>query len=1739
MQTPQNRETLYDVAWRTGGDYAVLVGYSFPTGGNRAISYRLFQNEDVFRDRKELNPGTFLGIDWRPAPAGDYALVVGRRSNSEFAVWYTHEGTAFHDAFFKYPGGNLRDVSWNASGDYAVVTGYYTDTGGNPIDGALYRFNDGSLDSPVDLSPSWLNRPLYTVACAHHSSLAVIGGSDTLMYYDGGKVGVIENNTGFTCYDAAFSPDDRYLLMAGWVGSNNSGIAVAIDLQNNITYVKYTTGSSNNGLYGVSWKSTGNFAMISGENGQLLEFSENAFTTYNSGTNRILRRQCWMDPSFSPASARYEFNLIVGGSDGSSGARVIKYRQNDVSVDPPASDDSKADAPDVSSPPLTIIGPSANYRGYLDTKDAADCYQIDIPYYTIMRVEMTPYKTADYGIRLYKFPGTLVDTVNTAGPGGKEVLFYDRGALIGGTYYVEFYRVSGNGTYNFRIDFYPDTQPFIEINRPLGGERWTGGISHTIKLTIVGGTSPYLVTVNYSTDGGATYPYNIVLDQIHSGPNVDITWAVPSIDTKQARLYVYVTDNGGPPQSASTESADNFAIDSTDPYVTGTVPVNNSADVPVDQTIFVQFSEPMNISVAPEKVISLSPPVPGVRWKWNATSDGLVGVNTSMLQGTKYTITVNKTAGDTSDPGNFMNYTYVGTFTTWYPKVFLASIISPNGYENWTVGNHYNITWNATGGFLPYNVKLDYSVDYGSTWVTINEFGQNSEGVRNYPWTVPDIPTSYECLMKVSVNDSSPMPIIVMDASDSNFTIYKPPITVNPYIVSTNPADLEANVEITRKVAVIFSRAMNTGTVAYTCTPTVGNWVPAWNNGNKTLNLTHDDFAYSTAYKFNITKGEDTDGNPLVPSPTVPNPWKFTTQAPQPPRITATSPANGDMSVALKADVVVTFNNPMDTTTIKSSCNPDPSPVGWTVVWSNGDRTATFKHPNDFQNYTHYGFNITAGKDKLGKLLVPGSIPNPWSFTTVSGEQLGWVLISPYPSIAMSIGGSQIFDAQAYTSNGTKLDAGVNYTWTITGTPHGSISPLYGQHTYFDSLSAGTCSVQVTAKHSTGTRTNVTAITISTTPPELDSVAIDPPGKTLNSGDVCQFTAKAYNGSNLLANASFSWSVSNTQMGTLSGVSSPVATFTAVSRGTGELRANATYNGKTMNATADVSVLQPVLRIELSPKSPLPLHWLETQLFSVIAFDSKNKTIPGNEVNFTWAVNHISGNIGKFDGKFDAFYGSSARLLTAKAMGTGNVTVIADGTVKATANVIVLNDTPPTIILVTKASTWGASTDLPIEANVTDAPPGKVAKVELYYSNDGKNTWIMEKMDRKGVNNYTYIVPKKNVTGDIFFYIRATDDMNLTSYSGSQTLPYKVTITGVVVPQEEELPWWLIWALLIVAIMLAMIIVLVAWKRKRESDDAKKPHKVMARDEKMPVPVTKTDKDIQVLQDFLRGAPPAVPPPSAKLSAPPSAKPSPPPLTGMAHESQKEESRFAKPTAQPMPPQAQEAPSAAPDAASASSATPAASAAVASATLAASAATTAPATTAQLESQPAPAVPPPAAQTPTVTPVPPSPVSQETPPKPVEPEPTEPEPKTAVEEPHVETEGEVVQPGPTESATLPAEPSQEVEKPAEQPKLVEAEPTPAESAIAPSEKPTETPSVQPEQPETVKPEAVVPESGVKPEQTPKPEVQAKVPEAKPAGAAKTVSEPAPSARTTTAVPAAAAAAGAPPRKKKKKKGPVA
>jgi len=93
-----------------------------------------------------------------------------------------------------------------------------------------------------------------------------------------------------------------------------------------------------------------------------------------------------------------------------------------------------------------------------------------------------------------------------------------------------------------------------------------------------------------------------------------------------------------------------------------------------------------------------------------------------------------------------------------------STFLSPNGEESFLVGKLATITWQDNN--CVQNVSLDYSINNGSTWISIDPNTLN-DGL--FDWNPIPIENSEQCLIRIC-DVSNPL---ICDASDNVFTIFE------------------------------------------------------------------------------------------------------------------------------------------------------------------------------------------------------------------------------------------------------------------------------------------------------------------------------------------------------------------------------------------------------------------------------------------------------------------------------------------------------------------------------------------------------------------------------------------------------------------------------------------------------------------------------------------------------------------------------------------------------------------------------------------------------------------------------------------------------------------------------------------------------------------------------------------------------------------------------------------------------
>jgi hypothetical protein len=282
----------------------------------------------------------------------------------------------------------------------------------------------------------------------------------------------------------------------------------------------------------------------------------------------------------------------------------------------------------------------------------------------------------------------------------------------------------------------------ITLTSPKGGDVWTVGSTHDITWTSTGVGE--FVKLEISTNGGSSWKD---LDSRTRNDGIWDGWIVP--DTPSSKCLIRVSDYS----------------DSS---------VNDTND------------SPFTIGAGPS--VALTSPKSGEVWEKGSTHDitwtskgvgEFVKLEISFDGGSSWKDLDSRTRNDgiwdewivpdTSASGCLIRVSDYSDSSVNNTKEIVFSMLerasitlnSPNGEENWLKGSTQTITWTTDGPVD--NIKIQYSIDNGSSWNTIILSVQNN---GSFLWTLPDI-SSDQCMVKISdASDGD-----VSDTSDHVFLI--------------------------------------------------------------------------------------------------------------------------------------------------------------------------------------------------------------------------------------------------------------------------------------------------------------------------------------------------------------------------------------------------------------------------------------------------------------------------------------------------------------------------------------------------------------------------------------------------------------------------------------------------------------------------------------------------------------------------------------------------------------------------------------------------------------------------------------------------------------------------------------------------------------------------------------------------------------------------------------------------------
>jgi len=362
---------------------------------------------------------------------------------------------------------------------------------------------------------------------------------------------------------------------------------------------------------------------------------------------------------------------------------------------------------------------------------------------------------ADYNVQ---WSGTNINSsvyldYSLNGGGTWQYLGWGYGTLTGGNYTwsVPFYQSSDvkvraklwdiQSVHDESNDPFAIVLPPFALISPNGGYSYYPESSVNIQWIAQNSTK---IKIDYTINNALSWI--TITDSVDASLN-NYSWTIPNTPSNACLIRILDISD-----TSVVDISDNFFVIKVLPTISLVQPNGGEVWTSGDTTQIIWTGTNLDGNVILEFTTNnwISSAYIGGEWGW--TTGGSYPISVPFINTTNAKVRVRileaPTVKDESDT----------TFSIVFPPF---SLVSPNGQEQYYPTNTVQIKWFASGVS---NVRIDYSINNGLTWINIEQSLNGSNGF--YDWTIPNTPST-QCLVKVSdVNNPS-----YFDVSNNIFTI--------------------------------------------------------------------------------------------------------------------------------------------------------------------------------------------------------------------------------------------------------------------------------------------------------------------------------------------------------------------------------------------------------------------------------------------------------------------------------------------------------------------------------------------------------------------------------------------------------------------------------------------------------------------------------------------------------------------------------------------------------------------------------------------------------------------------------------------------------------------------------------------------------------------------------------------------------------------------------------------------------
>ncbi|TET89733.1 MAG: PKD domain-containing protein [Methanomassiliicoccales archaeon] len=348
---------------------------------------------------------------------------------------------------------------------------------------------------------------------------------------------------------------------------------------------------------------------------------------------------------------------------------------------------------------------------------------------------------------------------------------------------------------------YEPKAPTISVTYPDGGQIWTGDKPKNIWFSFshVDGLDLTYVWLNYSCGGPPDYVIDGARGDDARWTTPPYVWTVPLIDATDCVIHATIQDLDD--HLVDNDTSPTFIIDSTPPTAIEVPPgpIDNQENVTIGTNVVVEFSEPMdNVTVEDPATwwMRTGTTVVTGTFSWDPTFTTVTfDPDSDLAYFLDYTVTINTTAKDPSDPGNFLAADYTFNFITEHSPPPIVAVLFPDGSESpLKADDTLFIEWLMSDVDTPTaDLKVDVSYVFDTTTLLIIEL----EGELNHTWTVscPQLNADTAIQIQVEVTDAEgqttsnvSVPVMIDCTIPTANIVYTGDLLVNE-VIQFNTAD--------------------------------------------------------------------------------------------------------------------------------------------------------------------------------------------------------------------------------------------------------------------------------------------------------------------------------------------------------------------------------------------------------------------------------------------------------------------------------------------------------------------------------------------------------------------------------------------------------------------------------------------------------------------------------------------------------------------------------------------------------------------------------------------------------------------------------------------------------------------------------------------------------------------------------------------------------------------------------------